>query len=97
MKNPTPKRNSSKRSTQSNQDATAGFEPANNDQETLSRREPSHEEIAALAQDLYEQEGRPAGRAEAHWHEALRRLRQQRGHGGEGYSPARDEGRLASA
>ena len=38
---------------------------------------PTHEEIAALAQHIYEEEGCPFGRAEAHWREAERRLRQQ--------------------
>jgi hypothetical protein len=40
-------------------------------------REPSRDEIAALAQSIYEEEGCPHGRAEAHWHEAERRLREQ--------------------
>ena len=39
--------------------------------------EPSHEDIAVLALHLYEEEGCPFGRAEAHWREAERRLRQQ--------------------
>ena len=37
---------------------------------------PTHQEIAALAQRIYEEEGRPEGQAEAHWHEAERRLRE---------------------
>ncbi len=39
--------------------------------------EPTHEEITALAQQIYEEEGRPDGQSEAHWHEAERRLREQ--------------------
>ena len=49
--------------------------PMNN--ETENNHAPTHEEIAALAQRIYEEEGCPAGRAEAHWHEAERRLREQ--------------------
>ena len=39
--------------------------------------EPTYEEITLMAQRIYEEEGRPAGRAEAHWLEAERRLRQE--------------------
>jgi len=39
--------------------------------------EPTHEEIAILAQQIYEEEGCPWGRAEAHWLEAERQLLQQ--------------------
>ena len=38
---------------------------------------PTHEDIAVLAQHIYEEEGCPFGRAEAHWLEAERRLREQ--------------------
>lgn len=41
--------------------------------------EPTHEEITALAQQIYEEEGCPSGQAEAHWLEAERRLRKQTG------------------
>ena len=40
-------------------------------------QELSHHEVAALAQSIYEDEGCPEGCAEAHWHEAERRLREQ--------------------
>ena len=42
-----------------------------------TNHEPTHEEITALAQQIYEEEGCPCGKAEEHWHEAERRLRQQ--------------------
>lgn len=42
----------------------------------------THEEITALAQQIYEDEGCPCGKAEEHWQEAERRLREQ-GTGGE--------------
>jgi hypothetical protein len=35
---------------------------------------PTMDQVAALAQQIYEEEGRPEGRAEAHWLEAERRL-----------------------
>ena len=38
---------------------------------------PTHEDIAVLAQHIYEEEGCPFGRDQAHWLEAERRLRQQ--------------------
>ena len=41
--------------------------------------EPTHEEITALALQIYEEEGCPCGQAEAHWLEAERRLRKQPG------------------
>lgn len=37
--------------------------------------QPTHEDIAVLAVHLYEEEGCPFGRAQAHWLEAERRLR----------------------
>ncbi len=37
---------------------------------------PTHETIAALAQRLYEAEGCPDGRADAHWLEAEHQLRE---------------------
>ena len=37
----------------------------------------SHHDIARLAQRIYEEEGCPANRAEAHWFEAERRLREE--------------------
>ena len=45
--------------------------------ETENNHAPTHEEITALAQRIYEEEGRPEGCAAAHWHEAERRLREQ--------------------
>ena len=44
-----------------------------------AKHAPTHEEITALAQQIYEEEGCPSGQAEAHWHEAEHRLRQQAG------------------
>ena len=38
---------------------------------------PAHDEIAALAQQIYEDDGCPCGKAEEHWLEAERRLHQQ--------------------
>lgn len=38
--------------------------------------ELDHEEIALLARKIYQDEGRPEGRAAEHWHEAERRLRE---------------------
>jgi hypothetical protein len=38
---------------------------------------PTHADIAVLAQHIYEEEGCPFGREQAHWFEAERRLRQQ--------------------
>lgn len=35
---------------------------------------PAHEQVAALAYSYYEAEGRPEGRAEAHWLRALETL-----------------------
>ena len=45
--------------------------------ETENDHTPTHEEIAALAQRIYEEEGHPEGQAEGHWREAERRLREQ--------------------
>ena len=42
-----------------------------------SADEPSHEEIAALALHIYEEEGCIPGHDEEHWHEAERRLRRR--------------------
>jgi hypothetical protein len=54
------------------------FDPATGAREPSSLgHQPSHEDIAVLAQHIYQEEGCPFGRAEAHWHEAERRLRQQ--------------------
>lgn len=39
---------------------------------------PTHEEIIVLAQQLYEREGCPFGRAEIYWVEAECQLRQRR-------------------
>jgi hypothetical protein len=44
--------------------------------------EPSHDEIAALAQRIYEDEGCPEGCADEHWYEAERRLREREGNPG---------------
>jgi hypothetical protein len=44
--------------------------------QTENDHAPTHEEIAAFAQRIYEEEGRPEGQADAHWHEAERRLRE---------------------
>jgi hypothetical protein len=43
-----------------------------------TNQEPTHEEITVLAQQIYEEEGCPCGKAEAHWLEAERRLREQK-------------------
>jgi len=40
--------------------------------------EPSHEEIAAYAQSIYEQEGRPEGKAVEHWLQAEAQLTAER-------------------
>jgi len=37
-------------------------------------RRPTHEEIAARAYAIWLREGKPSGRAEAHWHAAEREL-----------------------
>jgi hypothetical protein len=37
--------------------------------------EPTHDQVAALAQHIYEEEGCPRSRANAHWLEAERYLR----------------------
>ncbi len=39
-----------------------------------SSPEPTHEEIAARAQSIYEREGRPQGRAMQHWLQAESQL-----------------------
>jgi len=51
--------------------ATSAREPSSIGQQ------PTNEEIAILAHHLYEEEGCPFGREEAHWREAERRLWQQ--------------------
>jgi hypothetical protein len=35
--------------------------------ETETRRQPTEQEIAARAHEMYESQGRPDGRAEEHW------------------------------
>ena len=40
-----------------------------------NHREPTHEEISARAQRLYELEGRPEGRAMQHWLQAETQLK----------------------
>jgi len=35
--------------------------------ETETRRQPTEQEIAARAHEIYEAQGRPDGRAEEHW------------------------------
>ena len=42
---------------------------------------PRREEIAARAFEIWEQEGRPAGREKAHWLRAERELTSSGGHG----------------
>lgn len=37
--------------------------------------QPTHGEVTALAQQIYEEEGCPCGKADEHWQEAERRLR----------------------
>ena len=37
---------------------------------------PTHEEISAVAQQIYEEEGCPDGLADSHWHAAEARLQQ---------------------
>ncbi len=41
------------------------------------RREPTHDEIALCAMNLWEAEGRPQGRDLEHWLQAEARLRQR--------------------
>jgi hypothetical protein len=41
-------------------------------------QEPTHEEIAACAQAIYEREGRPQGRATQHWLQAEAQLKAER-------------------
>ncbi|GEM_PF-2686452 len=41
-------------------------------------QKPTHEEIAALAQRIYETEGRPQGRAMEHWLQAEAQLTAER-------------------
>jgi hypothetical protein len=43
------------------------------------RESPAHEEIAVAAYYLWEQEGRPFGRDQEHWHRARARLRENKG------------------
>ncbi len=38
--------------------------------------EPSHDEISARAQQIYEEQGCPCGKAEEHWREAECQLRE---------------------
>ena len=38
---------------------------------------PAHEDIAAIAESYWEEEGRPEGKAEEHWLRAEEALRQQ--------------------
>jgi len=48
--------------------------------ETLMSEHPSpipHAQIAARAQELWEAEGRPEGKAEDHWHQAESELRRR--------------------
>ncbi len=47
---------------------------------TPRQMEPSSQQIADLAQRIWEAEGRPDGREEAHWLEAEARLRALFGH-----------------
>lgn len=44
-------------------------------QQEIATSEPRHEEVAALAQRIYLDEGCPSGRAEQHWLQAERLLR----------------------
>jgi Protein of unknown function (DUF4058)/Protein of unknown function (DUF2934) len=48
----------------------------------LRRPLPPHEEIARAAYHLWEQEGRPHGRHEEHWHKAVAQLRRPGHEGG---------------
>jgi len=43
-----------------------------------SKNEPTHDEIAAVARAIWEQEGRPEGRNVEHWLQAEKQLRQRR-------------------
>ena len=43
---------------------------------------PPHEEVAVAAYYIWEQEGRPHGHDQEHWHKALTQLRQAKGTGG---------------
>lgn len=38
--------------------------------------DPTHDDIAALAQKFWEEEGQPEGKAEEHWQRAEEQLRQ---------------------
>jgi hypothetical protein len=42
-----------------------------------TQREPTHEEIAARAQGIYEREGRPEGKAMQHWLQAEAQLKME--------------------
>ena len=46
--------------------------------DTSTSDRPSHDEIAALAQRYYDEEGQPEGKAEEHWTRAEIHLQQQR-------------------
>jgi hypothetical protein len=50
-------------------------------QQGLRGPPPPHDQVAALAYALWEQEGRPHGRDREHWHRALERLRREKGVG----------------
>ena len=42
---------------------------------TETNENPTHDEIAALAQKFWEDEGQPEGKAEEHWERAQAQLR----------------------
>jgi hypothetical protein len=52
-------------------------------------QEPTHDEIAARAQSIYEREGRPQGRAMQHWLQAETQLNAERKNAAEAPSSAR--------
>lgn len=43
---------------------------------TIQLESPTHDDIAAVARNLWEEEGRPEGKAEEHWRLAEALLRQ---------------------
>ena len=42
-----------------------------------SSNNPTHDEISALAQQFYDEEGRPEGKADEHWVRAQEQIRQR--------------------
>jgi hypothetical protein len=59
-------------------------------------QEPSHEEIAAYAQSIYERDGRPEGKAVEHWLQAEAQLTAER-KAQTAQAPAKSAGKSAPA